>query len=88
MSDLLDSILRRFLEKRISVWLKSICNAKKRQASIRIRPSSKVIVVFLIITLKHGQSSSIPGADLIRLSMSVRRLFIGEFEIVDDHRSG
>ena len=35
---------------------------------VLIRPSSKVIIRFLTVMMKHG--------------------YIGEFEIVDDHRSG
>ena len=57
---------------RISVLndaLKSICNAEKKGfRQVRVHPSSKVIIKFLEVMLKHG--------------------YIGEFEVVDDHRGG
>ncbi|THU65989.1 hypothetical protein C4D60_Mb05t09480 [Musa balbisiana] len=53
--------------------LKSMYNAEKRgKRQVMIRPSSKVIIKFLLVMQKHGNYSG----------------YIGEFEYVDDHRAG
>jgi small subunit ribosomal protein S15Ae len=47
-----------------------------------IRPSSKVIIKFLSVMQKHGKQRTKKDFILNLLG------YIGEFEIIDDHRSG
>ena len=77
--------------------LKSLYNAEKRgKKQCLIRPASKVIVRFLEVMQKHGawrrwlarppspQRQAHPSPP----PSPLRAEYIGDFEIVDDHRSG
>lgn len=76
--------------------LKTIVNAEKRgRRQVLIRPSSKVVVRFLQCMQKRGRFNLFPSLCLklfhLRRASWIDGLFlgyIGEFEIVDNHRSG
>jgi small subunit ribosomal protein S15Ae len=85
--------------------LKSMYNAEKRKRQVMIRPSSKVIIKFIVMQ-KHGKflksftvyAPFFNGVNLnycnyFKLTRTNDDTFltagyIGEFEFVDDHRSG
>jgi small subunit ribosomal protein S15Ae len=76
--------------------LKTISNAEKRgRRQVLIRPSSKVIIKFLQKMQQHGKTCSClhrskASALFLYDALCTHKCsqgYIGEFEIVDDHRS-
>ena len=79
--------------------LKTMSNAEKRgKRQVLLRPSSKVVVKFLQVMQKNGKSLSVTQNGhnyTISFWLSILTAmhihfagYIGEFEVLDDHRSG
>lgn len=82
---------------RISVLndaLKNMYNAEKRgKRQVLIKPSSKVIIKFLGVMQHHGECAiASSSSGLVRFGSDGLNPcyagYIGEFELVDDHRAG
>lgn len=69
--------------------LNAINNAERRgKRQVMIRPSSKVIVKFLSVMQKHGKHKKDIKMIMIVSLTCLFQGYIGEFEEIDDHRSG
>lgn len=71
--------------------LKTLSNAEKRgKRQVIIRPSSKVVIKFLQVMQKNGKIYVLDSLPLFVSEFWPCNFlgYIGEFEVVDDHRSG
>ena len=67
--------------------MNNIVNAERRgKRQVLIRPSSKVVVKFLSVMQRHGELLHAFGS--FKPIILIFSGYIGEFEIIDDHRSG
>jgi small subunit ribosomal protein S15Ae len=72
--------------------LKTLSNAEKRgKRQVMLRPSSKVVIKFLQVMQKNGKKPPkfhSLGSLVVIMLFSFWIGYIGEFEVVDDHRAG
>ena len=73
--------------------LKTLSNAEKRgKRQVLLRPSSKVVVKFLQVMQKNGKLKCLVMYVINSCWRSIALLiiigYIGEFEVIDDHRAG